>query len=238
MKQNETRAGEKGAPYGCPKPRSMDRRARKTRAALTAALLTLLKEKPVRTITVTELTELADVNRATFYVHYQDVYDLYGQMKEDTCLICQDIIRKHADEIAAERFQDFFEDLFSELALNADLADVAFGEYSDGSLLGEIIDTVRTHCFEALDVNNIVKSTLRAHDAARDRDADLCAALCSYQFDFMAGGVINILKSWIRGGKREPVRVVAAIAGSYLDIAHKSMIARNMKTIEAMGAWD
>ena len=52
----------------------MDRRSRRTRNALTTALMALLKERPLKSITVTELAELADVNRATFYVHFQDVY--------------------------------------------------------------------------------------------------------------------------------------------------------------------
>lgn len=35
-----------------------------------------IKTEKVQDITVRELTELADLNRGTFYLHYKDVFDL------------------------------------------------------------------------------------------------------------------------------------------------------------------
>ena len=63
--------------------RSPDRRTRKTQAALHNALITLLNGKPLDQITITELTRQADVNRATFYAHYSNVYDLFRHVEED-----------------------------------------------------------------------------------------------------------------------------------------------------------
>lgn len=58
-----------------------DRRSRRTRAALQGALVRLLAEKPLEAVTVRELAEAADVHRATFYSHYQDIYDLHAQVQ-------------------------------------------------------------------------------------------------------------------------------------------------------------
>lgn len=58
-----------------------DRRVRKTKKALKEALVELMFEKDLRSITVRELTDKADVHRATFYSHYVDVYDLYEQIE-------------------------------------------------------------------------------------------------------------------------------------------------------------
>ena len=55
---------------------SIDRRVRKTRRQLRECLISLLKEKKVQDITVRELTDMADLNRGTFYLHYKDVFDL------------------------------------------------------------------------------------------------------------------------------------------------------------------
>ena len=60
---------------------AVDRRVRRTRKQLRECLVTLLKQKKVQDITVRELTELADLNRGTFYLHYKDVFDLMDQMK-------------------------------------------------------------------------------------------------------------------------------------------------------------
>ncbi len=40
-----------------------------------------MKQKPLKSITVRELTELADLNRGTFYLHFKDVYDLAEQIE-------------------------------------------------------------------------------------------------------------------------------------------------------------
>lgn len=58
-----------------------DRRVKKTKKALQKALAKLLLDKKLQNITIKELTDTADVHRATFYAHYQDIYDLYEQIE-------------------------------------------------------------------------------------------------------------------------------------------------------------
>ena len=60
-----------------------DRRIKRTKRFLSMALVELLAEKPVNEITVKELTERSDVNRATFYRHYRDIYDMLRQMEQE-----------------------------------------------------------------------------------------------------------------------------------------------------------
>jgi AcrR family transcriptional regulator len=50
----------------------LDRRQRKSRAALQGALLTLIVRKPYADITIDDVVETADVARATFYAHFDD----------------------------------------------------------------------------------------------------------------------------------------------------------------------
>jgi AcrR family transcriptional regulator len=54
----------------------MDRRATKTREHLIAALEQLIQIKDFDKLTIAQITEAADVNRATFYAHFLDKYDL------------------------------------------------------------------------------------------------------------------------------------------------------------------
>jgi AcrR family transcriptional regulator len=53
-----------------------DRRIQRTRQALRTALLELIKEKDYDAISVEEITERANVGRATFYKRYKDKEDL------------------------------------------------------------------------------------------------------------------------------------------------------------------
>ena len=54
----------------------MDRRIQRTRNSLFSAFIELRATKPVEKITVKELTEKANISKQTFYLHFQDIYDL------------------------------------------------------------------------------------------------------------------------------------------------------------------
>jgi AcrR family transcriptional regulator len=56
-----------------------DLRVRRTRKLLQKALLEAASEKGFAHVTVRDITERAMVNRATFYRHYEDKYDLLEQ---------------------------------------------------------------------------------------------------------------------------------------------------------------
>ena len=61
----------------------MDLRVKKTKSAIINAFLTLRAQKPLEKITIKELAERAMINKATFYLHYRDVYDLSETMETD-----------------------------------------------------------------------------------------------------------------------------------------------------------
>lgn len=62
----------------------MDLRIERTRKCIKDAFIELRKTKPIEKITVKELAALASINKATFYSHYTDIYDLSEQMEEET----------------------------------------------------------------------------------------------------------------------------------------------------------
>ncbi|MBC1920421.1 TetR/AcrR family transcriptional regulator [Listeria booriae] len=64
-------------------PPKTDRRIKKTKTSFTNALLTLLDEKDFKKITVTDIVTRADVNRGTFYKHYQEKEDLLNEIISD-----------------------------------------------------------------------------------------------------------------------------------------------------------
>lgn len=69
-----------------------DRRIRRTKKALREALAELMMKKELRSITIQELSDTADVHRATFYVHYKDIYDLYEQLEDSVVHEISEII--------------------------------------------------------------------------------------------------------------------------------------------------
>lgn len=58
----------------------MDIRTLKTKEKVRSGLLELLPDKRVEDVTVTELCRMAGVNRSTFYVYYDTVTDVFGEL--------------------------------------------------------------------------------------------------------------------------------------------------------------
>lgn len=65
----------------------MDLRITKTRAAIKKAFLEIRATKSLEKITIKELSAAANINKATFYLHYSDIYDLSEKLERE--LICE-----------------------------------------------------------------------------------------------------------------------------------------------------
>ncbi|MEI3220281.1 MAG: TetR/AcrR family transcriptional regulator [Lachnoclostridium sp.] len=76
----------------------MDLRIRRTQINITNAFIELRARKPIEKITVKELSELAFINKATFYQHYRDIYDLSESLEDE---LINNIIRSipHPDTL-------------------------------------------------------------------------------------------------------------------------------------------
>ena len=60
-----------------------DRRVRKTRSAIKSSFIELLNEKELEKITIQDIADRADINRGTFYLHYEDKYLLLSDMEDE-----------------------------------------------------------------------------------------------------------------------------------------------------------
>jgi len=65
------------------KSESETRRVRMTKRLLKDALMELMTQKPLSSISVTDLCNIADVNRSTFYSYYSDTLQLLGEIEND-----------------------------------------------------------------------------------------------------------------------------------------------------------
>ena len=69
-----------------------DRRQIKTKKAIIAAFITLLQQKNISKITITELSKLADIDRKTFYLHYNSIEELYNDLGTMLVSLIKEII--------------------------------------------------------------------------------------------------------------------------------------------------
>lgn len=71
-----------------------DRRIDKSKNALKEALIYLMDEKEFKSITITEIVQLANLNRGTFYKHYPTQEELLNELIED---ILKDLIDSYRE---------------------------------------------------------------------------------------------------------------------------------------------
>lgn len=64
----------------------MDRRTKYTKKIIRDTFIDLLSEKDISKVTVSEICKIADINRATFYRYYLDVFDLLDKLEEEFVL--------------------------------------------------------------------------------------------------------------------------------------------------------
>lgn len=102
----------------------MDLRERKTKRSIANAFLKLRSQKALERITVKELSALAEISKATFYLHYKDIYDLSEQMQNE-------VIEKILDSIAHPEYcisdnKTFTRELFYAFYAEQSLIDTLF----------------------------------------------------------------------------------------------------------------
>lgn len=60
-----------------------NRRAKMTDVLIKNSLIELMKDKPLRSVSVRAICENADINRSTFYAHYADQYSLIKALEDE-----------------------------------------------------------------------------------------------------------------------------------------------------------
>lgn len=77
-----------------------DRRVRRTKKNLRDGLFALLEKKNINQITVTELTTLADVNRSTFYLYYNDIFDMMEKIQQEIYAVFVETVVKFKSDFS------------------------------------------------------------------------------------------------------------------------------------------
>ena len=108
----------------------------------------LRKKKPLEKITVKELSELADINKATFYLHYHDIYELSETLERDAVQTTINRIN-HPDDIFRNNGR-FIKELSESFVANEQLIKILF----EGS---------RSSSFVSLFEEELIKIITRAY---------------------------------------------------------------------------
>ena len=173
----------------------VDRRVRKTRRQLRECLITLLKEKKVQDITVRELTDMADLNRGTFYLHYKDEFDLLEKTEAELQEDFNQLVCKHDAVDLKQRPSVIFNEIYYLVYDNADLIEILLGENGDLSFVNRLKQLIREKCLK--DWMEVFRSgNAAAFDAF---------------FSFIVSGCIGLVQYWLQTGLKETPEQMAKL---------------------------
>ena len=176
--------------------RNQDRRVIRTKRELELALIRLLKKKSIHQITIKELSEEADITRATFYNYYNTPYEIIEQMQDKILASIQSII----NETTGGDTYGFFIRLFEYL--------------NDENVRAEILafDTGKGNGFERIGYcihNNYMLRWGQTFSKSQ-------AANYKFYRYYIVFGCIAVVENWIRNGKIETPEQMARITNSVL----------------------
>ncbi len=168
----------------------LNRSVRNTKKRLRESLLRLVARKPLRLVTVKEITQDADVNRSTFYFHYQDVNAMVREMEENffrdfTCAL-DAIEQKSHDSITI---------LVKCLEAHMDLCRIVLGRNGDMSFAEKMKEIVAQKC------STIWMEAVPGMD---EHAADMLD-------EFLIGGVFSTLQAWVRDENRESAEQLSEV---------------------------
>ncbi|NLP50409.1 TetR/AcrR family transcriptional regulator C-terminal domain-containing protein [Bacillus sp. RO1] len=182
----------------------MDRRIKKTRNEIKRALLEASTIKGIEHVTVQDIVDRADINRATFYYHYKDKKDLVERIESETLEgLIQNI---HIKNVPFHSFADIvyppilaslehvknFEEVYKILLSNNGISNFRW----------KMLETIKTsvrESFEPFQKKNI--------EIINDK---------SYLVNFIAGAHLSVIIDWVNTGLEIEPKLLAKHMASML----------------------
>ena len=173
-----------------------DRRVRRTKKLLTQALTELLQKKQVNEITVKELTDLADMNRGTFYMYYRDIFDMLEKIEDELFQKLDVIAQTHEHGDPMQQVKPILLDLFHLIEENQEMCRVLLSPNGDMNFLHRLYEAIRGRSLEIW----------------KDQMGSLGEKEFDYRYSFVIFGCAGMIRAWVNRSCQETDMLMAELA--------------------------
>ncbi len=172
----------------------MDRRTKYTKKMIKDTLIDLLLEgKDITKVTVSEICDIADINRATFYRYYLDIFDLLDKMEED---FVNEFKNSYVDyNYENNTLYDYVLALLKICLENKNLIKVLFSTKNNIYFLNEVLNDAYIRCKDKWE-----------HDLP-----DISVETEEFATAFIFNGTLGIINYWIQNDFDKSIEELADI---------------------------
>lgn len=157
-----------------------DRRVRRTKRMLLEGLMTLLLEKDIKDISVKELTDYADINRCTFYLHYKDVFHMLDTIEEELFTEFNRILDENFTQSECPTPLPILQDIFYYLLDNKKTVSALLGIHGDFAFVARIKKLLKERIKYAWSLESYKEENFE------------------YYFSFIISGCLGLIETWVQ----------------------------------------
>ena len=171
----------------------MDRRVKYTKKIIKDTFLELLANKDITKITVSEICSKADINRATFYRYYLDVFDLLEVIKKEFENALKEAYSpSNEDENTVLNFSKAMLKVFLD---NKELVKILFNTNNGLYFLNNILEIAYVKCKEKWekDLPNLSQNDME------------------YASIFIFNGALGVVNFWVKNDFDKAIDEISAI---------------------------
>lgn len=159
-----------------------DRRIRRTKKLLKQALAQLMDEKDFKDITVKDITERADLNRGTFYLHYTDTYDILNKIEDEILKNIQNMIDQNIEKTnASDSVIPALKPIAEYIMENADICRCLINNKASVDFIEKFQNLIYDNC------SDIIKRRHNVKDSKQNE----------FYLSFITLGIIGMVKKWL-----------------------------------------
>lgn len=172
---------------------SNNKKSQKTKRNIENIFLNLLKEQDINDISVSIICSLANINRSTFYLYYNNVYDLLEQIEYKMIIKLTKQLNDNSNNIDSDS-KKYLLPYLNYIYINKDFFTI-FYKYSINNKYESELESILFTSLKKYLNNSIIED-----------DTTL-----NYCLEYYEAGLFSIIKKWILEGCKEAPETIMQI---------------------------
>ena len=168
-----------------------NRKTKYTQMVLKDSLMELMEEKSISRITIKELCEKADINRTTFYAHYNDQFHLLHEIQTDVLLSVNQVVGSLHSTMDKNSIVQIIQEFLQYIADDNSHIQILLSERGDIDFQKELFTMIYRQC-------EIMASATPS-------------STTEFYSVFVHNGSVGLIQHWIKSGLTKSANELAEI---------------------------